>query len=103
MYLNGLKASKKTFFRFSAFLGRMSLGAKLLALFAPGCSSAWINDLPSYPLYDIEKKIHRYSEKISIEKEKHPKQYCQEHFEWEKIITKYTKNGIEYKIIGRKK
>ena len=63
-----------------------------------GCSSVSINDIPAHPLYDIENKLHIYNRKVLLDTDRY-KYYCQKHFEWENIITIYTENGKEYKII----
>ena len=69
---------------------------RLLLLYAfIGCSS----NIPSHPLYDRENKLHFYDKKISIYDDEVLHYYCQRHFEWEDIITIYTKEGRKYKII----
>ena len=69
---------------------------RILLLYAfIGCSS----NIPSHPLYDRENKLHFYDKKISIYDDEVLHYYCQRHFEWEDIITIYTKEGRKYKII----
>ena len=63
-----------------------------------GCSSISINDIPTYPLYDKDNKLHIYNKKMSLDIDKY-NYYCQKHFEWENIITIYAKDGREYKIM----
>ena len=63
-----------------------------------GCSSTVLNDIPAHPLYDRENKLHIYNRKVSLDTDRY-NYYCQKHFEWENIITIYTENGREYKII----
>tara|TARA_R100001244_G_C5135426_1_gene126755 strand:+ start:265 stop:450 length:186 start_codon:yes stop_codon:yes gene_type:complete len=50
-----------------------------------------------HKLIDSTKKTHVYKEKTKASSNK-VKQYCQKHYQWEIINTKYTKNGIEYLV-----
>ena len=69
----------------------------LLCVFI-GCSSTSVNNTQTQTLYDKENKLHIYNKKLTLDIDRY-KYYCQKHFEWENIITIYTQNGREYKIM----
>jgi hypothetical protein len=72
------------------------LGVTILYWSMFGCSSTKMSNVPSYPFYDRDGNIHRYKERVIMPYEPQLNQYCQQHFEWEKITIIYTGEGIKY-------
>ena len=55
-------------------------------------------EVSKYEFIDMYDKKHLYEEKIKG-LNKTVTHYCQEHYEWETIKTKYTKDGIKYLVV----
>ena len=76
------------------------VGLFLLLLLSVRCSPMKMSSLPSYPFYDRDGKMHKYKTKVITPYEPHLNQYCQQHFEWEKITILYTRKGRKYLVKG---
>ena len=76
------------------------VGLFLLVLSFSCCSSIKMSNIPSYPFYDRDGKMHKYKTKVITPYEPHLNQYCQQHFEWEKITILYTRKGRKYLVKG---
>jgi|TARA_R110000824_G_scaffold109467_3_gene257047 hypothetical protein len=64
-----------------------------------GCASIFIDNTPSYKLWDISGHYHLYSKKFNEYNKVDVKQYCKQHKEWETIRVNYTKQGKKYRVI----
>ena len=60
-----------------------------------------ISQISRHEFIDMYGKKHLYKEKIE-KLNKTATHYCQEHYEWEIIKIRYTKNGIKYLVVTDK-